>query len=308
MTVYPSKDQVEGLNPQSSNNKRSIQRSRDASPTSSESGDKESSVVQHDEAETIASNAYDNSTVLADFKFDNRAVVYEDVLNQKICIKYKHENFMYKNSPSSFNSITIAKAPILSMRYSAPVDKAHRDSFYVSHLESDENDIQGSSVPFLFLFKEREFRPGISESSIITMHPTNTIDLGTHGSVVLEIVHRGKPIRCKILIGVMKGHRYDLVLGLAVIASHYTDVLLDLLSFQLQQPSITSVSSISMMPAPTAEAYQNESPTMPSPTQSVEMEDGDNHYHDDESHSLAETTVYNAIPVQLPRSSTSSTN
>ena len=44
MTVYPSEDRVEGLNPQSSNSKRSIQRSRSSSPTLSESGDKESFV------------------------------------------------------------------------------------------------------------------------------------------------------------------------------------------------------------------------------------------------------------------------
>ena len=64
----------------------------------------------------------------------------------------------------------------------------------------------------------------------IVHHPTNTIDLATHGStatvsqyicIVIEIVHRGKPIRCKILVGIMKGLRYDLVLGLTVLASHY---------------------------------------------------------------------------------------
>jgi len=74
-------------------------------------------------------------------------------------------------------------------------------------------------------------------------HPVNTIDLATHGcvavvskyiSIILQIVHRGKPIRCKILIGIMKGLRYDLVLGLIVIASHYTDVPLDLLNLQLR--------------------------------------------------------------------------
>ncbi len=43
-------------------------------------------------------------------------------------------------------------------------------------------------------------------------HPSNTIDLATlgatavvsqHISVVLEIVHRGVPIRCKVIIGIM---------------------------------------------------------------------------------------------------------
>ena len=92
----------------------------------------------------------------------------------------------------------------------------------------------------------------------VVQHPTNTIDLATHGStatvsqyisIVIEIVHRGKPIRCKILVGVMKGLRYDLVLGLTVLASHYTDVLLDLLQFQLTQPRVASTSSFSMMAA-----------------------------------------------------------
>ena len=61
-------------------------------------------------------------------------------------------------------------------------------------------------------------------------YPTSTIDLATlgstavvsqHISVVFEIVHRGTPIRCKVVIGIMKGPRYDLVLSLIVIASHY---------------------------------------------------------------------------------------
>jgi hypothetical protein len=90
----------------------------------------------------------------------------------------------------------------------------------------------------------------------IVQHPSNTIDLATHGStatvsqyisIVIEIVHRGKPIRC--LVGIMKGLRYDLVLGLTVLASHYTDVLLDLLQFQLTQPRVASTSSFSMMAA-----------------------------------------------------------
>jgi hypothetical protein len=45
----------------------------------------------------------------------------------------------------------------------------------------------------------------------------------------------------------MKGLRYDLVLSLIVIASHYVDVLVDLLNVQLQQPSSTQTSSLSMM-------------------------------------------------------------
>jgi hypothetical protein len=87
-------------------------------------------------------------------------------------------------------------------------------------------------------------------------HPTNTIDLATSGStavvsqyisVVLEIIHRGTPIRCKVIVGIMKGLRYDLVLSLIVIASHYVDVLVDLLNVQLQQPSSNQTSSLSMM-------------------------------------------------------------
>ena len=96
----------------------------------------------------------------------------------------------------------------------------------------------------------------------LVKHPTNTIDLATHGStavvsqyisVVLEIVHRGRPIRCKILIGIMQGLRYDLVLGLAVIASHYTEVLMDLLSFQLKNSPSQKSNSMSMMAAHHAE-------------------------------------------------------
>ena len=90
----------------------------------------------------------------------------------------------------------------------------------------------------------------------LVQHPTNTINLATlgstavvskHISVVLEIVHRGTPIRCKVIIGIMKGLRYDLVLSLVVIASHYIDVLVDLLNVQLRQPSPTPNVSLSMM-------------------------------------------------------------
>ena len=92
----------------------------------------------------------------------------------------------------------------------------------------------------------------------LVQHPTKTIDLATlgstavvskHISVVLEIVHRGASIRCKVIIGIMKGLRYDLMLSLAVIASHYIDVLVDLLNVQLQQPSSTPNASLSMMAA-----------------------------------------------------------
>jgi len=47
----------------------------------------------------------------------------------------------------------------------------------------------------------------------LVRHPTNTIDLATlgatavvsqHISVVLEIVHRGVPIRCKVIIGLVQ--------------------------------------------------------------------------------------------------------
>ena len=88
-------------------------------------------------------------------------------------------------------------------------------------------------------------------------HPTvNTIDLATlgstavvskHISIVLEIVHRGRPIRCKVVIGIMNGLRYALVLSLIVIASHYVDVFVDLLNIQLQQNSPTPNASLSMM-------------------------------------------------------------
>ena len=47
----------------------------------------------------------------------------------------------------------------------------------------------------------------------------------------------------------MKGLRYDLVLSLVVIASHYIDVLVDLLNVQLRQPSTTPNVSLSMMAA-----------------------------------------------------------
>ena len=118
----------------------------------------------------------------------------------------------------------------------------------------------------------------------LVKHPTNTIDLATHGStavvskyisVVLEIVHRGKPIRCKIVIGIMKGLRYDLVLSLVVIASHYVDVLVDLLNVQLNRPTFSSSNSISMIISQDVQQAAEFSPMQcaQSPLPSLEGED-----------------------------------
>jgi len=59
----------------------------------------------------------------------------------------------------------------------------------------------------------------------------------------------------------MKGLRYDLVLSLIVIASHYVDVLVDLLNVQLQQPTATNTTSLSMMAAHDA-TKMTEAPTI----------------------------------------------
>jgi len=93
-------------------------------------------------------------------------------------------------------------------------------------------------------------------------HPTNTIDLATLGStavvshhifVVLEIVHLGASIRCKVIIGIMKLLRCDLVLSLIVIASHY----------ELQQPASKSSTSLSMIAAHDATQITEASPIHP---------------------------------------------
>ena len=118
----------------------------------------------------------------------------------------------------------------------------------------------------------------------LVKHPTNIIDLATHGStavvskyisVVLDIVHRGKPIRCKIVIEIMKGPRYDLVLSLVLIASHYVDVLVDLLNAQLNRPTFSSVNSISMITSQDVQQDVEFSPMQcaQSPLPSLEGED-----------------------------------
>ena len=61
----------------------------------------------------------------------------------------------------------------------------------------------------------------------------------------------------------MKGLRYDLVLSLVVIASHYNDVLVDLLNVQLQQPSSTPIASFSMMAAHDASQLTDSPPIHP---------------------------------------------
>jgi len=58
-------------------------------------------------AEEIASTSYDNDEVIDDFNYDNRAVVYSDVLDQKSYIQYVHETYFYPNQdPASFSALT----------------------------------------------------------------------------------------------------------------------------------------------------------------------------------------------------------
>ena len=60
-----------------------------------------------DEAEAIASTSYDNDEVMDDFNYDNRAVVYSDVLDQKSYIQYVHETYFYPNQdPTSISALT----------------------------------------------------------------------------------------------------------------------------------------------------------------------------------------------------------
>ena len=60
-----------------------------------------------DEAEAVASTSYDNDEVMEDFNYDNRAVVYSDVLDQKGYIQYVHETYFYPNQdPTSISALT----------------------------------------------------------------------------------------------------------------------------------------------------------------------------------------------------------
>ena len=60
-----------------------------------------------DEAEAIASTNYDSDEVMEDFNYDNRAIVYSDVLDQKGYIKYVHETYFYPNQdPTSISALT----------------------------------------------------------------------------------------------------------------------------------------------------------------------------------------------------------
>ena len=351
-----------------------------------------------DEAEDIASTSYDNSAIADDFNYSNRAVVYQDVLDQPSYVQYCYQHFLYPDlNPSSLSSVSTPvpkldkkmmpcfqhakqncpkKADECQYSHDRAVIKAYLDAQHAKVTGSKKAIHDKTKETFKALNKSPSFRPSqiqsnnkprpiptgtghrptissisntpaislhnphdlanhyddfmvtdgigrdlelherierisglnlldsaihsdcvvtsslilqdgskipsrtladtgctrdnfMSESHFlahpvlqqyIVKHHTNTIDLATHGStatvsqyisIVIEIVHRSKPIRCKILVGIMKGLRYDLVLGLTVLASHYTDVLLDLLQFQLVQPAVLDpiTHSFSMMAA-----------------------------------------------------------
>ena len=47
-----------------------------------------------DEAEDIASTSYDNFAIADDFNYSNRAVVYQDVLDQPSCVQYCYHSIL----------------------------------------------------------------------------------------------------------------------------------------------------------------------------------------------------------------------
>jgi hypothetical protein len=86
-----------------------------------------------DEAEAIASISYDNDEVIDDFNYDNRAVVYSDVLDQKSYVQYVHETYFYPNQdPASFSAI--ATSPV------TPGNKKDLPCFKFANQNSDLGD------------------------------------------------------------------------------------------------------------------------------------------------------------------------
>ena len=69
-----------------------------------------------DETEDIASTSYDNSAIADDFNYSNRAVVYQDVLDQPSYVQYCYQHFLYPDlNPSSLSSVS-APAPKLDKK------------------------------------------------------------------------------------------------------------------------------------------------------------------------------------------------
>ena len=86
-----------------------------------------------DEAEAIASTSYDNDEVMEDFNYDNRAVVYSDVLDQKGYIQYVHETYFYPNQdPTSISALTTS--PV------TPVNKKDLPCFKFASQNCDHGD------------------------------------------------------------------------------------------------------------------------------------------------------------------------
>ena len=103
-----------------------------------------------DEAEAIASISYDNDEVIDDFNYDNRAVVYSDVLDQKSYIQYVHETYFYPNQdPASFSALTTS--PV------TPVNKKDKDLPCFKF--ANQNCDLGKSCPYSH---KKEKSPSIS--------------------------------------------------------------------------------------------------------------------------------------------------
>jgi hypothetical protein len=86
-----------------------------------------------DGAEAIASVSYDSDEVIDDFNYDNRSVIYSDILDQKSYIQYVHETYFYPNhDPASFSAI--ATSPV------TPVNKKDLPCFQFANQNSDLGD------------------------------------------------------------------------------------------------------------------------------------------------------------------------
>ena len=86
-----------------------------------------------DEAEAIASVSYEKDAVMDYFNYDNRAVVYSDVLDQKTYTQYVHETYFYpSNDPTSISALTTS--PV------TPVNKKDLPCFKFASQNCDLDD------------------------------------------------------------------------------------------------------------------------------------------------------------------------
>ena len=162
-----------------------------------------------DEAEDIASTSYDNSAIADDFNYSNRAVVYQDVLDQPSYVQYCYQNYLYPDlNPSALSSVSAPaseldkkmmpffqhakqncpnKADECQYSHDRAVIKAYLDTQHAKVTGSKKAIHDKTKETFKALNKSSSFRPSQSRPTISSISNTPAIPTILLSPIVLDV-------------------------------------------------------------------------------------------------------------------------